>query len=285
MMVVGGSASGSFAQSLSSHLSCKLLRTETKRFPDGEFYARFLDDVNGEDVVVVQTTYPDPKIIELLIMKDSLNELGAKSITVVAPYFGYARQDKTFQDGEGISARAMARHVGLGADRVVSIDIHTTKILEWLGDMGTNVSAMPDIARFMQERELGIDTIVSPDKGSVERAKLAANTIGVEFDHLEKTRIDGKTVKITPKNMDVEGKTVAIVDDIIATGGTIVTAAKQLRDQGARNIYAACTHGLFTGGAIPKLQDACTDVFCCNTIENDRSVIDASGAVARLLSE
>ncbi len=281
MIVAGGSASRLLSEELARELKCKMADLEVKRFPDQECYVKVKESLANQDVVIVQTTYPDPNIIELFLLQDSIKNSGAKSITTIVPYFGYARQDKSFAEGEAVSARLMARHISLGCDRVFTIDIHNISVLDAFTVPVENLTAMPAIGRFLAENS--VDVIVSPDEGSKARASMAAESAGLPWDFLQKKRIDGNTVEIKPKNLDVTGKNVAIVDDIIATGGTVIKAAEQLKSQGARKVFAACTHGLFTGGSIPKLEAACDAVLSTDTLERPTSKISAAGAISHAL--
>ena len=230
MIVVGGSASQALSGELARQLNCKLAEVEIKRFPDEECYVKVLDSLDGQEAIIVQSTYPDPNIVELFLLQDAVRSAGAKSITTIVPYFGYARQDKRFRDGEAVSALIMAKHLSQGCDRVFTIDIHNTEVLMGFTVPVKNLSAMPLIGKWLCDNS--IDVIVSPDEGSKDRASLAANSAGCPWDFLQKTRIDGQTVEMKPKNLEVNGKAVAIVDDIIATGGTMITAANQLKEQG-----------------------------------------------------
>lgn len=281
MIVVGGSASASLSKELSRQLGCRMANAEIKRFPDEECYVKIKESLKGHEAVIVQTTYPDPNAIELFLLQDAVRNSGADSITTVVPYFGYARQDKSFTEGEAVSARLMAKHISMGTDRVFTVDIHNVSVLEAFSVPVRNLSAMPAIGRFLAEN--GTDVIVSPDEGSKARASIAAGAAGRPWDFLQKKRIDGTTVEIKPKNLDVSGKTVAIVDDIIATGGTVIKAAEQLRKQGAKKVFAACTHGLFTGGSLPKLEAACDAVFSTDTLERKSSKITSSACIAEAL--
>jgi ribose-phosphate pyrophosphokinase len=282
MYILGGTSARTVAGNLATTLQQPLLQVTYKRFPDDEFYIRVLDPIDGEDVLIVQTAYPDPKIIELFIMQDAVHDAGAKKITVVIPYFGYSRQDKKFEEGEAISARAIAEHISLHADRVITVDPHKEHILKFFTVPAYSCSAVAAIAHYLKEKN--IDFILAPDKGAKDRAKEVATLIQCEYDYLEKTRIDGTTVKITPKQLDAHGKHVAIIDDIISTGGTMANSIKELKKQGAKSVAVACTHGLFVGGAKEKLLSAgCDDIIATDTIENEFSKVSAADCIAETL--
>jgi len=281
MIVVGGSASKSLSGELASTLGAELAEIEIKRFPDTECYVRLNSDVKGKLVVVVQNTYPDANAVELFLLQNAARNAGAEQVVTVVPYYGYARQDKLFREGESVSASAMARHVQLGCDKVVTVDIHDKGTLSAFNVPVIDVSGMPALAHCLSGLEP--DVILSPDKGAVGRAKEVADILGVPWDHMEKTRLDGSTVEMKAKSLDVQGKKVAITDDIIATGGTIVTATKHLIEQGAVEVYAACTHGLFTSNALDRLGPVCTKVISTDTLENETSVCTVAGEVAKAL--
>ena len=282
MYIIGGTASRSVAEDLASILNCKIVNTISKRFPDGELYVRILDGISNKDVVIVQTTYPDPNIIELFLLQNAAIEAGAKTITVVIPYYGYARQDTKFQDGEAISAKALAGLISLNADKVITVDPHKEHILNFFSAPAYSCSAVSEIAKYLIEKE--IDMILAPDKGAVERAKKASEIINCEVDYMEKTRIDGTTVEIKPKNLDAKNKNVAIIDDIISTGGTMSLSIKELKKQGAKKIFVACTHGLFAGDAIKKLSTAgCEEIISTDTIISDFSKVKIAPVIADVL--
>ena len=277
MIVVGGSASNTLSRELARQLECKLADVDIRRFPDQECYVKVQESLDEQDVIIVQSTYPDQNIVELFLLQDAVRNAGATRITTVVPYFGYARQDKSFKIGEAVSARLLARHISMGSDYIFTIDIHNPDILSDFTVPVQNLSAMPTIGRWL--RDNSVDIIVSPDEGSKARASLAAEAAGCPWDFLQKTRIDGQTVEIKPKNLDVDGKIVAIVDDIIATGGTMITAAGQLKEQGASRVIAACTHGLFTGGSVPRLENAFDLVISTDSLERPTSRISAATCI------
>ena len=281
MYVVGGSASPSLSRELAKSLKAKLAKGETKRFPDDECYVRIDDDLSDEEVFLVQTAWPDKNIVELLLLQDAIKEFDVSSLTTVVPYFGYARQDKQFMPGEPISARAIARAIQMNTDELITVDVHAVSVIDWFDDISAhNIAAYPQIGRHLKGKD--IELILSPDEGRADNAKRVADVVNCEADYLVKERIDGETVVMTPKKLDAKGKKVAIVDDIISTGGTIVKAAEQLRKQGAAKIYAVCTHGVFAGNAIPKLEAACDEVCTTDTIENPKSCITVAPEIARI---
>jgi len=265
--VVGGSASVPLARGIANELKTASVDVAFEKhpggFPDGERYVRLRDSLAGEHVALVQTTHPDSMIIELLLLADAIHDAGARRLTAVVPYFGYGRQDKRFLDGEPVSAKTIAKHLAVNCDELLTMAIHNPGMLKTFPLPARDVSGMPAIGRYLKTAK--VDMLLAPDGNAIRFAKEASAIAGVPFDSLEKKRIDSYTVKITPKALAVRGKSVAIVDDVISTGGTIAMAAKELRAQGARRVIAACLHGLFVGPAEANLK-ACDDVIATDTI-------------------
>lgn len=275
MYIIGGTASKTIAEDLSKNLKIPIANTISKRFPDDELYVRIIDDVSKEHVIIIQTTYPDYNIIELFLLQNAAEEADAKEISVIIPYFGYARQDTKFKNGEPISAKALANLISLNADRVITVDPHKEHILDFFSTNAYSVSAVPEIAKYLREKN--IDLILAPDKGALERAKQASKIIGCDFDYMDKTRIDGTTVEVKPKKLDAQNKNVAIIDDIISTGGTMALSIQELKKHGAKKVSVACTHGLFAGDAIKKLNSAgCDEIISTDTIQSDYSKVGVS---------
>ncbi|OYT57765.1 ribose-phosphate diphosphokinase [Euryarchaeota archaeon ex4484_162] len=285
--ILSGSASKTVAKDLSKQLGWPLVKTEIKRFPDNELYIRILDEIEDEDIVVVQNTYPDNNIIELLLLQDALSEAGANTITVVIPYFGYSRQDKKFNKGEPISARAIAEHISLHASKTIIIDPHKKHILDFFRIPAVSCTAVSEIAEYIKNKKnSNIDLVLAPDKGALERAQMASNIIDCEYDYMEKTRISDHIVEIKPKNLNVKKKKILIIDDIISTGGTMAKSIKELKRQGAEKIYVACTHGLFIGNAVEKLLSAgCDEIISTDTIHSKFSKVKIASCVAKILEE
>jgi ribose-phosphate pyrophosphokinase len=283
MYVVGGTASKTVAEDLSKELHTPLAKTISKRFPDDELYIRILDDISGENVIIVQTTYPDSNIVELFLLQNAVKEAGANKVTVIIPYLGYGRQDKKFETGEPISARAIAEHISLHADKAITVDPHKQHILDFFTIPACSCSAVPELAIYLKKKD--IDMVLAPDKGALDRARQASDIMGCSFDYIEKTRIDGATIEIKPKNLQVNNKKVAIIDDIISTGGTMAKSIKELKKQGAKKILVACTHGLFAGEAIKKIISAgCNEIISTDTIRSEFSKVKIAPCISQLLS-
>ncbi|MCX6651275.1 MAG: ribose-phosphate diphosphokinase [Methanomassiliicoccales archaeon] len=284
MKVIGGSASTNLAKDLAKELNGEYIQGITKTFPDGETYARIDREALHGEVVIVQNSYPNEKLIELFLLQDAARALGAEKVTCVVPYFGYARQDERFNRGEPLSAKVMVDHIQLGADKVVLIDIHNPEIMEWFTKADVvDVHAANCVADFF--KEFGVDLVIAPDEGALKRAGWTAARLGVDWDYLVKTRLSGTHVHMTPKNIDAKGRKVLIVDDIISTGGTIIAATEELKRLGARTVMAACTHGLFVGNALDNLKKYVDKLACANTLESEVSQISVASEVAKAIAE
>jgi len=284
MIIVGGSSSKDLAKELSNILGCKYVQAATTRFPDGECYTRIDAESLNDDVVIIQNTYPDSNLIEMFLLQDAVKKMGAKRITLVIPYFGYARQDRVFKPGEPESAKVMIKHLGMMCDRVITMDIHKESILDYFDCPHIDLKAASAIAEYFKNKN--IDFVLSPDLGAKDRARSVAEMIGVPYDYLEKVRLSGSDVKITPAQLDCKGMNVLIVDDMISTGGTIIAAKQALREAGAKSVSVACTHGLFINNALERLTgNALEAVLCCNTLENEVSHLSVAGIIAKALKE
>ena len=220
MKVVGGSASVPLAKAIARELSAGIVDVGFEKhrggFPDGERYVRLLGSVAGDHVVLVQTTHPDPNVVECLLLADAIRDAGARRLTAVVPYFGYGRQDKRFLDGEAVSAKTIAKHIAVDADELLTATIHNPEILSMFPIRTREVSGIPALARYL--RQADVDMLLAPDDNAIRHVKEAASIAGKPFDHLDKERIDSYTVTMAHKELAVKGKSVAIVDDVISTG-------------------------------------------------------------------
>ena len=301
MPVLSGASGGEIAQSLSSILGMDHVKLESRRFPDGEGYVKgppeSIQQVRSERVVLVSNTYPDSGIMQTLLLLGAIGDVRKGNLSslkddfedaddvgpgvfLALPYYGYARQDKRFSVGESVSAKLVAELVSEYCEGMASLDLHAPEVMDEVAQPMEFVSSMPEIAETLQS-EVSPDFILSPDKGAISRASEVAGLIGCDFSYLEKTRIDAHTIEHTPKDLDVSGKIVAIVDDMISTGGTICRASDALRRQGAKEVHAACTHGLFTGGALSRLASHVDGVYTTDSLPNPRASVSAAPALAR----
>ena len=302
MPVLSGASGGDIAESLASILGMDYVQLESRRFPDGEAYVKVpsgaIESLRSETVVLVSNTYPDSGIMQTVLLLGAISDVRrgdlsnlkgegeqqmddvGPGVILAIPYYGYARQDKRFSPGEAISARVIADVLAESCDGIVILDLHAPDALEGMGLPIEFVSSMPEIADSLHN-DVAPDFILSPDKGAISRASEVAGLIGCEFSYLEKTRVDAHTIEHTPKDLDVSGRVVAIVDDMISTGGTICRASDALRRQGAKEIHAACTHGLFTGGALSRLANHVDGVHTTDSLPNPRANVSAAPALAR----
>ena len=237
-------------------LNTKLTRVEYKRFPDNEIYVRVVDEINDDEAVIINTQKnQNDAIVETILLCDALRDEGVKNITLVAPYLAYARQDKKFNPGEAISIRALAKIYSNIVDKLITINPHETHIKEFFTIPFIYGDAIPKLAEYVKDK-LENPIVLAPDKGALEFAKTASEILNAEYDYLEKTRLSPTEIQIAPKTLDAKDRDVLIIDDIISTGGTMATAVKLLKEQGAKKIIAACVHPVLIGDALNKLYSA-----------------------------
>lgn len=305
LLVVSGSSCKHIAQDMAKILGCEHHSLEARRFPDSEGYFRVpessIENIRSSTVVLVSNTFPDSCIIETLLLLEAINDVKQgkladirgkgidcnptkSNLFLAIPYFGYSRQDKRFNQGEAVSARSIGMLLSSKCDGITVLDLHAPEVLETLPINVTFSSSMNEIANYLKN-EINPDFILSPDKGAIERASYVAEKIDCKFSYLEKTRIDAHNIVHKAKDLDVNGAIVTIVDDMISTGGTICRASEALREQGAKAVFAACSHGLFTGGAISKLDKFVDGIVASDSLKNPRSVVSSAHALCRGIEE
>jgi len=286
--VLLGPASVDLGERLAAQLEAEAVPIESKAFPDGESYIRIAGDIEGEKVVVVQSTYPpqDTHLIQLLQILDTARDLNASKIIAVVPYLAYSRQDKRFRPGEAVTVGTVVKMIETaGANSLTSVDLHSDKILDLFKVEARNVSAMPAIGEYFSQLKLKDPHVFAPDRGALDRAKTVASRMGAEFSYFEKQRdrVTG-TVRTEAKNVQVEGRDAIIVDDIISTGSTIANAASILREQGAKQIYVACTHPLLLDGAKQKILAAgAKEIIGTDCVASDVSRVSVAAVIAESL--
>ncbi len=261
MKIISGPASKELAEAVSALTGYPNVSVASKIFPDGESYVRIEGDVKGEEVAIVQTTCPplqDGRLMQLSFLADSAKRAGATKVTAVVPYLAYARQDKMFLSGEGISIETVARMLkASGIDELLTVNVHSEASLAKFPFPAKTASAISLIAEHFVRQGHKKAYALSPDKGAMYIAYEAQQVLGGNAGHLDKQRdrYTGQTVQ-TGKGLEVKGQTVIIFDDIISTGGTIVGAAKILKELGAAHIFTACVHPLLINEAAKKIMDA-----------------------------
>ena len=297
-MIVSGSASQKLAANVAKELDDVFIRVETKKFPDGEKYLRVHGEVDDEVTIIQSTGYPqDETLIELLFLIKNLKDLGAKKVKVVVPFMGYARQERRFNDGEAISAKIVAELIELaGADEFASINLHEDCVRKFFNIPAYNLSAMPAIAEYLKKFTTD-PIIIAPDKGALGFAEEISEILGCNCTYLKKVRLGPDKVETTIADIDesdddsskvqissVKGKQAIIIDDIIATGGTIVNAINILKEHGAVSVNVCCVHPTLVNDAVSKIYAAgATDLAGTDTLKSEVSSISLAKTIANYL--
>ncbi|HVJ08649.1 MAG TPA: ribose-phosphate pyrophosphokinase [Acidisarcina sp.] len=251
-----GSANRPLAEQIAKHVGVALGETKTQRFADGEVYFQLLENVRGVDVFVVQPTcYPvDQHLVELLIMIDALKRASAARITVVVPYYGYARQDRKDRPRVAISSKLVADLLTTaGADRALFLDLHAAQIQGFFNIPVDHLFASPVLVSYFKELNLPNLTVVSPDAGGVERARFFAQKMGAPLAIVDKRRTDINVTEVMHVIGDVKGHTCLIIDDMVDTAGTLVKTVDALLGQGAASVYACASHPVLSGPATERI--------------------------------
>ncbi len=256
MKVFTGNANRPLAESICQHLDIPLSVAEVRRFSDGEIFVEIKENVRGRDIFLIQPTCPpvNDHLMELVIMVDAMRRASARRITVVIPYYGYARQDRKVAPRVPITAKVVAEMMMVvGVRRVLTLDLHAGQIQGFFNIPVDNLYAAPILLDYIK-RECSNIIMVSPDAGGVERTRAFAKRLGADMAIIDKRRERANVCAAMNVIGDVKGKTAILLDDMVDTAGTLCSAADILIERGAHEVYACCSHGVLSGPAIERLE-------------------------------
>ena len=287
-MIIIGCSHGKLAKNIAKRPKKPYSELNVRKFPDSELYLRYMKDVKGKIVVLVQSFYGQISdcIIEVLFAAKTARDLGAKKVFLIAPYFPYLRQDSRFNPGECLSIKVLSEMISDCFDKVFIIDphLHRETDLHHLFSISSKKLTSNHYTAQYIKKNIKNPLIVGPDWESYKWARKVAEEIGCDHVILEKKRISGRKVKITlNKKINISGKNIIFVDDIISTGHTILEAAKNLRKLGAKKFICIGVHGIFVENALEKLKKANINVITTNTIPNKKAKIDISELIGKEL--
>ena len=277
MKVLAGTSNSRLCENIARQLKLKLVNSNIKRFADGEVYIEINENIRGNSIFVVQSTSnpANDNLMELLICIDALRRSSAKNITAVIPYFGYARQDRKVVPRTAISAKLVSNLItNAGANRILSVDLHAGQIQGFFDIPVDNLFSTPIFAKHIK-RKLRINNLicVAPDVGGVERARSLGRRINVSIAIVDKRRPAPGKSEVMNIVGNIKNKNCIIVDDIIDTGGTIVNAAKALKDKDAKDIYVYITHAVLSGQAVEQIEKSqIKKLITTDTIDNSKKI-------------
>lgn len=249
------------AQEVAKSLGVELSKCSVKKFSDGEVSINIEESVRGCEVFVIQST-SDPvndNLMTLLIMIDALRRASVDTINVVIPYYGYARQDRKARSREPITAKLIANLLQVaGADRIIALDLHALQIQGFFDIPVDHLMAAPIISNYFKEKITDMEdvVVVSPDHGGVTRARKLADALNTPIAIIDKRRPKPNVAEVMNIVGNIEGKTCILIDDIIDTAGTITLGAKALKERGAKEVYASCSHAVLSGQALERIEDS-----------------------------
>ena len=277
MKILTGNSNKNLSHKISKYLKNKLVNSSIRKFSDGEIYIEIHENIRGNSIFIIQSVSSpaNDNLMELLLCIDALKRSSAKNITAVIPYFGYARQDRKVVPRTSISAKLVSNLItNSGADRVVTLDLHSGQIQGFFDIPVDNLFATPIFARHIKRKIKTKNMIcVAPDVGGTARARALGKMLNVGLAIVDKRRpAPGKSVVMNVIG-NVKGKTCIIVDDIIDSGGTIVNAAKILKQRGARDVHVYVSHGVLSGDAVEKVRKSqIKNLVITDTIDNSQKV-------------
>lgn len=272
-VVIALTSSVELANEIVAEIGIPLGQCDVKHFSDGEIMVELGESVRGKNVYIVQSTCApvSSNIMEILIAIDACKRASAESISVIMPYFGYARQDRKAKPRQPITSKLIADLLEkAGATRVITMELHATQIQGFFDIPADDISAICILGKYFQSLDLKDVVVVSPDHGGTTRARKLAEILHAPLAIIDKRRPKPNVAEAMNLIGDVNGKTAIIVDDIVDTAGTLTAGIQMLKDKGAVDVYASCVHGVLSGPAIQRLKDAKLKGFVCtNTIPQD----------------
>lgn len=290
--IFSGSSNLALSEKIATRLDKPLGEVELKRFSDGEIWVKYMENIRGSEVFIIQSTNPPSEnLLELLIMLDAAKRASAKRITAVIPYFGYSRQDRKDQPRVSITAKLIANLITVaGADRIMTMDLHAAQIQGFFDIPFDHLYGSTIFVNLFSELRDNL-VVVSPDVGGIKWARSYAKRMHANLVVIDKRRPKQNTSEVVNIIGDVEGKDVLLVDDLIDTAGTFVSAISALKEKGAGNIYGAVTHPLFSGPALERIKNSqINKLFVSDTIslkddkKNDKiSVVTVSDIFAEAI--
>jgi len=277
MKVLAGTSNLKLSKNIAKHLKLKLVNTNIKRFADDEIYVEINENIRGNTIFVIQSTSnpANDNLMELLICIDALKRSSAKNITAVIPYFGYARQDRKVVPRTAISAKLVSDLItNAGANRILSVDLHAGQIQGFFNIPVDNLFSTPIFARHIKKKiKLNNLICVSPDVGGVERTRALSRRLNTGIAIIDKRRPTPGKSEVMNIVGSVKNKNCVIIDDIIDSGGTIVNAAKALKEKGAKDVYVYITHAVLSGNAVDKIENSkIKKLVTTDTIDNFKKI-------------
>ncbi|MBI5149395.1 MAG: ribose-phosphate pyrophosphokinase [Candidatus Omnitrophica bacterium] len=258
LAIFSGNANPKLAKSICEHLNVSLTNVLVSKFSEGEIRVEIKENIRGKDVFIIQPTCPPPdeNLMELLIMIDAARRASADRITAVLPYYGYARQDRKDQPRVPITAKLVANLiVAAGANRVLTMDLHANQVQGFFDIPVDHLYAINALCDYFKNKKLKNLVVVSPDVGGIKMARAYAKRLGASLAIVDKRRSSPDKTEAMHILGNVRGKNAVLVDDIIATGGSVVEAIDALTRQGVRDVYAAVSHGILSGPAVERIRD------------------------------
>ena len=273
MKILTGNSNKNLSHKISKYLKNKLVNSSIRKFSDGEIYIEINENIRGNSIFIIQSVSSpaNDNLMELLLCIDALKRSSAKNITAVIPYFGYARQDRKVVPRTSISAKLVSNLItNAGADRIVTVDLHAGQIQGFFDIPVDNLFATPIFARHIKKKIKSKNLIcVAPDVGGTERARALGKILNVGLAIVDKRRPKPGQSQVMNIIGDVKGRTCILVDDIIDSGGTIVNAAKALKNRGAKDVFVYITHGVLSGDAVKKIKKSVIkNLVITDTIDN-----------------